>query len=212
MRQQPGLDDGIGSAEACGNRAGAAVASRAKGSGHMAIETVKLGGFSMKCLVFGRGSDALVILPGLSVGSVLAAADAVEQAYWLLAERYTVYVVEYRQDVPQGYSVADAARDAADALRALGLTRACFFGASYGGMVAMEIAIAEPDLVQKLVLASTSARVGRGQFDVLDEWIRLAEAGGADVCVHMYDGYGHALYDVAPDFKERMLCLLQGRA
>ena len=269
----------------------------------MAIETVNVGGLSMKCLVFGSGSDALVILPGLSVGSVLAAADAVEQAYRLLAERYTVYVVEYRQDVPQGYSVADAARDTAAALHALGLERADFFGASYGGMVAMEIAIAEPDLVRKLVLASTSARVECGQFDVVDEWIRLAEAGDAaqvylafgeviypsevfesvrgllldesrsvtgedlarfairargmegfdvtrrlegircpalvvgdrcdrvfgsgttrdivqalrqgpeaDVRMHMYDGYGHALYDVAPDFKERMLRFLQGHA
>ena len=44
-----------------------------------------------------------------------------------------------------------------------------------------------------------------------DATLRIAERldGRADFTLHMYDGYGHAAYDTAPDFKERMLRFLR---
>jgi pimeloyl-ACP methyl ester carboxylesterase len=48
------------------------------------------------------------------------------------------------------------ARDLANLLEGLGVSRAALVGASFGGRVAMELAVARPDLVEALVLAGAS--------------------------------------------------------
>lgn len=48
------------------------------------IKTVQTDGFEMEYFCFGHGKEPLVILPGLSVQSVMGAADAVADAYRLL--------------------------------------------------------------------------------------------------------------------------------
>ena len=60
------------------------------------IETVRTDTFSMSFFRFGRGEKTLVILPGLSVQSVMAAADAVVAAYQGLQDTFTVYVFDRR--------------------------------------------------------------------------------------------------------------------
>ena len=260
----------------------------------MRIETIKTDDFTMDYCRFGHGAEALVILPGLSVQRVMGLADAVAQAYQPLAEDFTIYVFERRNELPDAYPVQDMARDTAEALRALGLGPVCLFGASQGGMMAMEIAMEHPELVRRLILGSTSARVTEAQTRAVENWIRLAKAGDAaalylafgeaiypkdvfeqsralllaaaetvtdedlnrfvilaeglrgfdveaeldkiacpvlvlgstddrvlggeasariaervkDGELYMYDGYGHAVYDLAPDYKERMLRFL----
>lgn len=259
----------------------------------MQIETVQADGFSMDYFRFGRGEKTLVILPGLSVDSVMKYADAVANAYSLLADEFTVYLFDRRKELPEVYTVFDMARDTAAALRALGLEKVSLFGASQGGMIALAMAAGDPELADRLVLGSTAACVGPEQYRVIGQWVRLAEAGereklylafgeaiypkkvfeqarsvmaesangiteedlvrfvilargteGFDVTdqldriscpalvigseddgvlgagvseeiaarlnceLYMYDGYGHAVYDLAPDYKERMLCFL----
>ena len=264
----------------------------------MQIETVKTDTFSMDFFRFGHGNDTLVILPGLSVQSVMIFADAVADAYQVLAGDYTVYVMDRRKELPAGYSIRDMASDTAEALRALGLDRVSLMGASQGGMIAMVMAAEETDLVQDLILCSSSACVSDEQYKTFEKWIRLAEEGkaedlylafgkalypeemfeksrplltdaaksvtrddlerfivltesikgfdatedlgkircpifvagsdddrvlgadaaykiteglkrSADPVLHMYDGYGHAVYDTAPDLKERILRFLK---
>ena len=51
------------------------------------IETVHTDTFSMNFFRFGRGEKTLVILPGLSVQSVIGAADAVAAAYQGLEDK-----------------------------------------------------------------------------------------------------------------------------
>ncbi len=143
---------------------------------------------------FGRGKDTLVLVPGLSVQSVMISANAVAQAYASLAEDYTIYVLDRRKNLPEVYSMWDMAEDTAQALHSLGLNRVNFFGASQGGMISMEIAIRRPELVRKLVLGSTSACVTDEQFSLFDKWIHLAESGDART---LYLAFGEALYPEA---------------
>lgn len=257
------------------------------------IETVNTNGFTMDFFRFGCGGEALAILPGLSVQSVMNLADAVADAYRLLADDFTVYVFDRRRELPDAYPIYDMARDTAAAMKALDLHHVNLMGASQGGMIAMAIAVEHPELVRKLVLCSTAARVAGTR--AIDRWIGLAKAGraeelylafGEDVyprdvfdqsrdaliaaaatvtddelarfvilaedirgfdiaddlakiacpalmvgsrddrvlggdasmqiaerlrnCeLHMYDGYGHAAYDTAPDFKARVLRFLK---
>lgn len=267
---------------------------------HIPIETVETDSLAMDYFRFGRGRETLVILPGLGVQSVMDSADAVAKAYRPLADDFTIYVLDREKNLPTTYPLGDMASDTATAIRALDLGRVHLFGASLGGMVAMSIAIEQPDLVRKLVLCSTSARVEKAQYRTVEKWVQLAkakDAGGlylafgealyprdvfeqlrgsleeaargvtdeeldrfvifaegmrgfdvtddlemiacpvlavgsrddrilgagetlriaerlgsrTDFELHLYDGYGHAAYDTAPDFKERMLRFLKSR-
>src|SRR6185312_10853273 len=58
---------------------------------------------------------------------------------------------------PVPYTPKDQADDAAALLRALGIQRALVDGISMGGFIALELALRHPELVEKLVLTSTSA-------------------------------------------------------
>ena len=69
------------------------------------IETVAVGSSAIECLRFGVGDDALVILPGASVKSVVGAVDAIVEAYASLAESLTVYLLDYRRALPDSCSV-----------------------------------------------------------------------------------------------------------
>jgi len=155
------------------------------------IETVRVNGFSMDFFRFGKGDRTLVILPGLSVQSVMNYANSVSQSYRLLTDDFTVYVFDRRKELPAAYSVWEMAEDTAAAIRTLGLDRVCIFGASQGGMIGMAIAIRHPELVSRLVLGSTSACIGEEPFKTVENWIRLAGEGNAkDLCL----AFGEAIY------------------
>lgn len=58
---------------------------------------------------------------------------------------------------PAPYPMADLAGDAAALLGALGIARAHVLGHSMGGMIALQLALGHPALVDRLVLVSTTA-------------------------------------------------------
>jgi len=60
-------------------------------------------------------------------------------------------------EVTEFYAITDLADDAAGALHALGVERANVIGISMGGFVTLHLALRHPELVEKLVLVSTSA-------------------------------------------------------
>lgn len=168
------------------------------------IERAECQDFAMDYFRFGTGARTLVILPGLSVQSVMGSAEAVAAAYASMAEDYTIYVFDRRETLPETYSVAEMARDTAEAMKALELRDTYLFGASQGGMMALVIAIEYPALVKKLVLGSTSAHVQPEQFQVIERWIALAEAKDP---VGLYLAFGEEIYPPAvfEQFREALI-------
>ena len=168
------------------------------------IERVEINGFAMQYFRFGTGARTLVILPGLSVQSVMGSAEAVAAAYAPMTEDYTIYVFDRREILPEIYTVPDMARDTAEAMLALGLKDVYLFGASQGGMMALVIAIEYPALVKKLVLGSSSAHVQPEQFRVIERWIALAEANDP---VGLYLAFGEEIYPPAvfEQFREALV-------
>ncbi len=162
--------------------------------GKIAVETVAANGFSMDYFRFGNGDKTLVILPGLSVDSVMKYADSVAAAYSPVTDRFTVYVFDRRKELPPVYSIYDMARDTAEAVRALKLEDISLFGASQGGMIAMVIAIENPGLVSRLIAGSTAASIDAGSEQKICNWLRFAKEGNAE---GLYLEFGKAIYPQA---------------
>ena len=160
----------------------------------MRIETVRTNDFHMDYFRFGTGSDTMVILPGLSIQSVMRSAMIVAKQYEIFSSDFTVYVFDRRKEIPAGYSVRDMARDTAEAMEALGIRDACLFGASQGGMMAVVIAAEYPQLVKKLALGSAAVRLGEQEYRGLGHWVQLAKDGDKE---GLYLAFGEAIYPPA---------------
>ncbi len=159
---------------------------------------VKVNDFEMEYCRFGSGKKVFVILPGLSIQSVIGLKDAVEEGFGLYKDDFTTYVFDRRKEIPEDYSIYDMADDTAAVINEMGLKDIYVFGASQGGMIAMAMAIRYPDLVKKAVLGSTSPHVKPEQQAVIERWIELAEKGDRE---GLYQEYGREIYP--PDVYEQ---------
>lgn len=94
-------------------------------------------------------------------------------------------------------TMADFAADAMAIADALGHKEFAVFGVSFGGMVALELAVTVPERVTRLVLACTSA----------------GGAGGSSYPLHERPGPSEmaALIDSRPEVAEAILSLMSGR-
>lgn len=256
------------------------------------------GDYSMDYCRFGSGPETFVILPGISVQSVTALADVISEQYRILTDDFTVYLFDRRNEMPEHYSIHDMAEDTVEAINALGLKDLYVSGASQGGMIAMDMAINHPELVRKIAVGSTAARLMPERFGFFQQMIDLCRnkdaeslyllfgetifpepsfemlrnayieaaktvtdeemdrfaimtegmenldmledldkikcpvllihdrkdkvfpmkfaqeiidrmSGRDDFAYHIYDGYGHVAYDMAPDYKERLLSFMK---
>ena len=165
-----------------------------KQEGSFEISAVTAAGVTMDYIRFGQGERALVILPGISVQSVMGAGAAVASAYEPLTKDFTVYLLDRRREMPKHYPIAEMARDTAAAIRGLGLDKVSIFGASQGGGIAMAVAAEYPELVDKLVLGSTSASASVQSDRCFEEWAALA---GERDALGLYLSFGRAVYPEA---------------
>ncbi|MBO4728957.1 MAG: alpha/beta hydrolase [Spirochaetaceae bacterium] len=141
------------------------------------IKCVKTNGFEMEYLQFGSGQKTLVIIPGLSIKSVLLSAESIESAYSCFTQDYTVYLFDRKKEVDRRYKVKQMARDTIAAIHALGLKDIYLFGTSQGGMICQFIAAFEPSLVKKMILASTTSSLKIDKGSAVTGWTDFAKKG-----------------------------------
>ena len=168
------------------------------------IDKVPTNQFEMKFLRFGKGKKNLVIIPGLSIQSVMGSAEQIATSYALMADEFTVYVFDRRLDLPQVYTVKDMAEDTVQAFYSVGLNDIYLFGASQGGMIALEIAIRYPELVKKIALGSTSPVMCENLNPVLNRWAHLAKYKHKK---ELYLDFGEKIYptDVFKQYKDALI-------
>ena len=119
---------------------------------------------------------------------LLCGIGAKRQGYYrqlpVLGEHLRALALDYR-DVgdsdpsPGRYSITDVAEDVHGLMEALGIARASLVGISMGGFVALELALAHPEAVDRLVLCVTSAG-GPAPVSTSPEIMRLLMPGDAE--------------------------------
>lgn len=131
---------------------------------------------TMNYVCFGKGSQALIIIPGLGDGliTVKGMAGPLSKKYKKFAEKYKVYVFSRKNHIREGYSTRDMARDQAEAMKILGITKAHVMGVSQGGMIAQYLAIDYPHLVDKLILVVTMSKQNETVQKVISFWKEMA--------------------------------------
>lgn len=141
--------------------------------------TVNLTDGQMEYIRFGRGSRALIMLPGLGDGlrTVKGTALPMAQMYREFAKEFTVYMFSRKETLPAGYTTRDMARDQAEAMEHLAISKADIFGVSMGGMIAQYLAVDFPEKVNKLILTVTCAEPNRLLTESIGEWMVLAKEG-----------------------------------
>ena len=139
------------------------------------VDTAEVDGIEMAYCTFGHGEKTFVILPGLSIKPVTASAEAVAAAYADFSQDYTVYLFDRRSNNPADYSIEDMAEDTVTVMKSLGLDQIDVFGASQGGMIAEVIALNHPDMVDKMILGSSCARITDKNDSVISQWLEYAE-------------------------------------
>lgn len=133
--------------------------------------------FEMGYVSFGKGQEALVILPGMSLHPVTEAGAGVASAYAAFTEKYTVTLFDRVKEMPDPYPIEAMARDTARAMEELGMKKADVFGASQGGMIAQALAVLYPEKVGRLVLGSTGCGRNPLSDDAFETWSALARMG-----------------------------------
>lgn len=163
------------------------------------IHSVTAGEAVIEYVNFGNSAGRpFVILPGLSVKSVLMSANAVAGAYAVFRKDFSVYLFDRRKNLPQKYSVREMAEDTAAAMTALGIKDADIFGVSQGGIMAQYIAAHHPELVHKLVLGSTTWGLSAETEALFARFIQYAREGRGDKL-----NAGFAEYIYTPAFVEK---------
>ena len=139
----------------------------------MEIEKLSFEDFQIEYCKIGKGKKTIVMLPGLSVKSTILSAAAVEKDYVIFKDEYTIYLIERRINPSNSTTIRSLAEDTIKVIETLGLKDIYLMGASQGGMIALQVACLRGDLIKKLLLCSSSAKVV--DTTILDRWINLAK-------------------------------------
>lgn len=120
------------------------------------MPTTRVGSQSLAYDEFGSGK-LMILISGLG---------STRQGWWKQVEAFSEHFRVINMDNRDAgdsavsttpYSIADMADDVAGLMANLGLGSACVVGISMGGMIAQELVLRHPRLVDRLVLTSTTA-------------------------------------------------------
>lgn len=140
---------------------------------------IRIGETDMDYVVFGKGEEPLVLIPGLSDGltTVKGKASALAWYYRIFFGNFRVYIFSRKNNLPEGYTTRAMAEDQKAVMDKLDISRAMVMGISQGGMIAQYLAIDYPEAVKRLVIGVSASKPNSTIAESVGSWIRMAEKG-----------------------------------
>jgi len=150
--------------------------------GNLQENSVEIGDSKMCYISFGKSTQPLVIIPGLSDGlkTVKGTGLILWFSYRFLARSFRVYVFSRKEPLEPGCTTRDMAADLAGAMDLVGINNARVMGVSQGGMISQWVAIDYPEKVNMLAIVISLARQNNTSQEVISSWIDMAEREAYD--------------------------------
>lgn len=140
------------------------------------MPTIKFKTYSLYYEEYGNGQP-LILIAGL----------ASDSQSWLpvidrLAEHFRVFVFD---NIGVGRSsqnnanttIKKMAENCAELIKHLNLTSVHLLGHSMGGMIAMELAVKYPNMVDKMALVATSPKLNERNTELFNDWVSYLKSG-----------------------------------
>lgn len=179
------------------------------------VKLVEVDDIKMNYFKFGNGHKNLIIIPGVSIRTVMEFRDAIIEQYKIFHNDFSVYVFDRRLNILSDYSIDDMVSDMIKVLDHLELTDLHIISTSQGGMIAEGIAIQRPDLINKLVIASSAYNVDDSAYIVFNEWSNYAKEYDRENLAKSFmnyvyseefvNKYGDAMLDLAKTYTNEEL-------
>lgn len=145
---------------------------------------------------FGNGKRVGIIIPGISLKSVLGMKEAIIKQYSMFSMDYTFYLID-RDVMRDGYTIEDMCDDVIRTIEELKLKDLYVIATSQGGMIAQCLAIKRSDLVKAMALLSTTYIVDEQCYKLFNSWISLAEQNNIKELIDTFsrDVYSESFYN-----------------
>lgn len=141
----------------------------------MDIKSVSINNSEMEYIEFWNWEKVLIIIPWLSIKSILINPEAIESAFSDFINDYKIYLIDRLKKVPENYSIEEMDEDTYKTIKKIWIETCNIFWASQGWMIAQCIAINHPDLIEKLILWSTTPKVEKKSELIISRRIDLAK-------------------------------------
>ena len=112
----------------------------------------------MNVIKFGVGKKNLTVIAGISLCGLEGSGKQLETALDAFTKDFTVYVFDRKKVIPVGYTMNQMADDIYRCMVQLEITKTSVYGTSQGGMLGILFTLAHPEMVENLVLCSTTAK------------------------------------------------------
>ena len=157
---------------------------------------VTVDNLEMEYFKFGNGNKNMIIIPGVSIKSVMLYEDIIKEQYSIFKDEFSVYVFDRKINMEKGYSILDMAKDTIKVIDKLNLKDLYILGASQGGMIGLLIAIKRPDLVKKLNIISSNYKVNDNDYELFNNLINLSKDNKLNIMVDLFSkaAYSKSLY------------------
>ncbi|MBO4360160.1 MAG: alpha/beta fold hydrolase, partial [Eubacteriaceae bacterium] len=153
---------------------------------------METGDGAMNVIVFGKGDIPLVVIPGLRTSSLEGTSMFLSAYYHKFKKHFRTYILDVKEPVKEGSTIAGMAKDALGALDQLGVGDFMLYGISMGGMIAQQMAAASGGRVKKLLLALTACRANDTVRDAVGTWISQIERGDIKGFIADYSERGYS--------------------
>lgn len=139
------------------------------------IQSIKVNNSEMEYITFGKWKKVFVIIPWLSIKSILLNEESIISGFSKISSNFTIFLFDRIKDIPKNYSIQDMAEDTYNAMIQLWIKSCNIFGASQWWMIAQSIAINHPEFIEKMILASTTYKITQNALKIISQRIDLAK-------------------------------------